>query len=136
MKNKTKKLISFVVPCYNSESYMERCINTLLKGKEDVEIIIVNDGSTDKTKKIADGYKKRYPKIIKAIHKINGGHGSGVNAGLKEASGKYFKVVDSDDWLDEEALIKLINKIKLLEIPYWDFDNIEEILSRELGLTA
>lgn len=115
MKNKTKKLISFVVPCYNSESYMERCINTLLKGKEDVEIIIVNDGSTDKTKKIAEGYKKRYPKIIKAIHKINGGHGSGVNAGLKEASGKYFKVVDSDDWLDEEALIKLINKIKLLE---------------------
>ena len=112
---KNKKLISFVVPCYNSESYMERCINTLLKGKEDVEIIIVNDGSIDKTKKIAEGYKKRYPKIIKTIHKINGGHGSAVNAGLKKATGLYFKVVDSDDWLDEEALIKLITKIKKLE---------------------
>lgn len=112
---KNKKLISFVVPCYNSESYMERCINTLLKGKEDVEIIIVNDGSIDKTKKIAEGYKKRYPKIIKTIHKINGGHGSAVNAGLKKATGLYFKVVDSDDWLDEEALIKLITRIKKME---------------------
>lgn len=112
MKKKVKKLITFVVPCYNSESYMERCINTLLKGKEEVEIVIVNDGSTDKTAKIADGYKKRYPKIIKVVHKVNGGHGSGVNAGLKEATGKYFKVVDSDDWLDEESLIKLLDKIK------------------------
>jgi glycosyltransferase involved in cell wall biosynthesis len=114
MKNKSKKLITFAVPCYNSESYMERCINTLLKGKEDVEIIIVDDGSTDKTAKIADGYQKRYPKIIKVIHKVNGGHGSGVNAGLKEASGQYFKVVDSDDWLDENSLLKLIDKIKYL----------------------
>lgn len=112
---KQKKLISFIVPCYNSESYMERCINTLLKGKEDVEIIIVNDGSIDKTKKIAEGYKKRYPKIIKTIHKTNGGHGSAVNIGLQKASGKYFKVVDSDDWLDEEALIRLLSKIKKLE---------------------
>ena len=112
---KKEKLITFVVPCYNSESYMERCINTLLKGQQDVEIIIVNDGSTDKTGKIADGYKKRYPKIIKVIHKINGGHGSGVNAGLKAAKGKYFKVVDSDDWLDEDALIKLINQMKSYE---------------------
>lgn len=115
MKKKIQKLISFVVPCYNSESYMERCINTLLKGKEEVEIIIVDDGSTDKTGKIADGYKKRYPKIIKVIHKVNGGHGSGVNTGLNEATGKFFKVVDSDDWVDEEALIKVLNKIKALE---------------------
>lgn len=109
---KKNKLLTFVVPCYNSESYMERCLVTLLKGKEDVEIIIVDDGSTDKTAKIADGYQKRYPSIIKVIHKINGGHGSGVNAGLKEATGQYFKVVDSDDWLDEDALIKLLNQIK------------------------
>ena len=122
MKKKTKKLITFVVPCYNSEGYMERCINTLLKGKEEVEIVIVNDGSTDKTGKIADGYKKRYPKIIKVVHKVNGGHGSGVNAGLKEATGKYFKVVDSDDWLDEEALVKLLDKIRFFDENNVDID--------------
>jgi glycosyltransferase involved in cell wall biosynthesis len=109
------KKISFVVPCYNSEDYMERCIDSLLVGKEDVEIIIVNDGSKDKTGKIADRYQKKYPTIVKAIHKENGGHGSGVNTGIKNATGKYFKVVDSDDWLDKDALIKLLDKINEME---------------------
>ena len=111
----SKKLITFVVPCYNSQNYMERCINTLLKAKDDCEIIIVNDGSEDDTLKIAKGYKKRYPRVIKVIDKKNGGHGSAVNAGLKVANGKYFKVVDSDDWLDETCLIKLINRMKQVD---------------------
>lgn len=111
------KKISFVVPCYNSEDYMERCIDSLLIGEEDVEIIIVDDGSKDKTGKIADAYQKKFPKIVKVIHKENGGHGSGVNAGLKVAKGKYFKVVDSDDWLDKNALILLLEKItKMAEV--------------------
>ncbi len=109
------KKISFIVPCYNSEEYMERCIDSLLIGGEDVEIIIVNDGSKDKTKDIANQYQKKYPKIVKVVHKENGGHGSGVNAGIKNAAGKYFKVVDSDDWLDKDALKKLLEKIKELE---------------------
>ena len=106
------KKISFVVPCYNSQDYMERCIDSLLVGGEDVEILIVNDGSTDNTKKIANRYQKKYPTIVKAIHKENGGHGSGVNVGLEHACGKYFKVVDSDDWLEKEALLQLLKKIK------------------------
>ncbi len=109
---KKEKLISFVVPSYNSESYLNRCIDSLLVGKEDVEIIIVNDGSTDNTKRIASAYQKKYPSIITAVHKENGGHGSGVNKGLELASGEYFKVVDSDDWLDEESLKKLIATLK------------------------
>lgn len=109
------KKITFAVPCYNSEEYMERCIDSLLAGREEVEIIIVDDGSTDKTGRIADSYAKKYPSIIRVIHKENGGHGSGVNAALKEAKGKYFKVVDSDDWLDENSLLKLLDKIKELE---------------------
>lgn len=109
------KKISFVVPCYNSESYMERCIDSLLVGGEDVEIIIVNDGSKDNTKKIADRYQKKYPTIVKAIHKENGGHGSGVNAGLKNATGEYFKVVDSDDWLDQDALLSLLEEMKKMK---------------------
>ena len=106
------KLISFVVPCYNSQAYMKKCIDSLLTAGEDVEIIIVNDGSTDITLKIAKTYRVNFPSVIKVIDKPNGGHGSGINAGLKEAEGLYFKVVDSDDWLDETALAKLISTIK------------------------
>lgn len=109
------KYISFVVPCYNSEEYMEKCIDSLLIGKDDVEIIIIDDGSKDKTGKIADRYQKKYPNIVKAIHQENGGHGAGINTGLKHATGKYFKVVDSDDWLDEKAYKKLLKEIKKID---------------------
>ncbi len=91
------KLLSIAVPCYNSEAYMERCINSLLPGGEDVEIIIVNDGSRDRTGEIADAYARKYPTIVKAVHQENGGHGEAVNTGLAHATGLYFKVVDSDD---------------------------------------
>ncbi len=105
------KEITFTVPCYNSEDYMEHCIDTLLSADERAEIIIVDDGSTDRTGEIADNYARNYPEIVRVVHQENGGHGSGVNAGLALASGKYFKVVDSDDWLDEKELQKLLKKI-------------------------
>ena len=105
------KYITFTVPCYNSAAYMERCIHTLLAGGELVEIIIVDDGSTDCTGEIADNYAKAYPDIIRVIHQENGGHGAGVNAGLSAAAGRYFKVVDSDDWLDTDALKKLLRQM-------------------------
>ena len=109
------KLITFAVPCYNSESYMEHCIESLLVGGDDVEIILINDGSKDNTGKIADEYQAKYPNIIKAVHKENGGHGSGVNKGLELAEGLYYKVVDSDDWVDEESLKKVLETIKHLK---------------------
>ena len=109
------KYISFVVPCYNSEEYMEKCIESLLIGKDDVEIIIIDDGGKDNTGKIADKYQKKYPNIVKTIHQENGGHGEGINVGLKHATGKYFKVVDSDDWLDEDAYKKLLKEIKHID---------------------
>lgn len=91
---------------------MSKCIDTLLTGGEEVEIIIVDDGSKDGTAAIADSYQERYPNIVKAVHKENGGHGSGVNAGLKHATGRYFKVVDSDDWLDEKVLQNAMNVLR------------------------
>ena len=91
---------------------MEKCIESILTGGDDVEIIIVNDGSKDNTINIANSYKERYPDTVKVIDKPNGGHGSGVNAGLKAATGLYYKVVDSDDWLDEAALKTLLDTIK------------------------
>lgn len=110
------KLISFVVPCYNSSSYMHHALDTILEIKEDIELIIVNDGSTDDTLKIAKEYQKKYPQVIKVIDKENGGHGSGVNAGLGIASGKYFKVVDSDDWVDTSSLKKVVATLKKQDI--------------------
>ncbi|CUX20056.1 glycosyltransferase family 2 protein [Clostridium sp. C105KSO13] len=106
------KYISFAIPCYNSEDYMEKAIQSVLKGGEDVEIIIVNDGSKDRTEKIARQYAKSYPTIVKAVNKENGGHGDAVNSGLSHATGRYFKVVDSDDWVDEEALMEILGAVK------------------------
>ncbi|MCF0229653.1 MAG: glycosyltransferase [Parasporobacterium sp.] len=91
---------------------MKKCIDSLLEGGEYVEIIIVDDGSTDDTASIADAYLERYPSIVKVIHKPNGGHGSGINYGLREATGLFFKVIDSDDWLDKEALLSLLGTIR------------------------
>ena len=102
------KYISFAIPCYNSEEYMEKCIRSLLTSGEDVEIIIVNDGSKDKTSEIAHAYREKYPNIIKVVDKENGGHGDAVNSGLSSATGKYFKVVDSDDWVDKKAYKEIL----------------------------
>lgn len=105
------KYISFAIPCYNSAEYMSRAIDSILIGGEDVEILIVNDGSKDDTLKIAKEYESQYPTIVKVIDKENGGHGDAVNAGLRNASGKYFKVVDSDDWVEEQSLKKILELI-------------------------
>ncbi len=109
------KYISFAFPCYHSQDYMAHAIESILPGGDEVEIIIVNDGSKDKTSQIAHEYMDKYPDIIKVIDKENGGHGDAVNAGLANASGKYFKVVDSDDWVDEEALHKILMLLRHLE---------------------
>ena len=108
-----EKLISFCVPCYNYQEFMHKCIDSLLKADlSKIEIIIVDDGSTDNTGKIANGYHDKYPEIIHVIHKENGGHGSGVNVGIREAKGLYYKVVDSDDWVDEASLHTLLSTIE------------------------
>ncbi len=109
MKN---KLLSVAVPCYNSQDYMRKCVDSILVGGEDVEIIIVNDGSTDDTAEIAEEYKRKYPSIVKVVHMENGGHGDAVNHGIANATGYYFKVVDSDDWLSEEPLKKVLSVLR------------------------
>ena len=108
------KILTFTVPCYNSAAYMERCIDSLLPYGNDVEVIIVNDGSSDNTGKIADKYATQYPEIVRVIHQENGGHGEAVNTGLKNASGLYFKVVDSDDWVDGPGMIEVLQSLKTL----------------------
>lgn len=106
------KILTITVPCYNSENYMRKCLDTLLHGGEDVEIIIVNDGSTDGTAQIAQEYADKHPSVVRVIHQENGGHGAGLNTGIKNATGKYFKVVDSDDWVDLEAYREILTVLK------------------------
>ena len=107
------KLLSIAVPCYNSEGYMRNCIESLLPGGDEVEIIIVDDGSTkDRTAEIADEYAAKYPGIVKAVQQENGGHGQAVNTGLKHATGLYFKVVDSDDWVNAEAYKEVLETLR------------------------
>ncbi len=108
------KLLSVAVPCYNSESYMEKCVQSLLYGGEEVEIIIVDDGSRDRTASIADDLAEKYPTIVKVIHQENGGHGEAVNTGIKNATGLYFKVVDSDDWVDKTSYEKILHTLEEL----------------------
>lgn len=116
------KLLSIAVPCYNSQDYMRNCIDSLLEGGDLVEILIVDDGSKDDTAKIADEYAAKYPNIVKAIHQENGGHGEAVNAGLRNATGFYFKVVDSDDWVDEDALHKILEVLRHMEEDAMELD--------------
>lgn len=109
------KLLTVTIPCYNSQEYMEKCIKSLLPGGSRVQIVIIDDGSKDATGEIADRYAAQYPDIVTVVHQPNGGHGEGINQGLKHAQGKYFKVVDSDDWVDEEALHKILMLMRHLE---------------------
>lgn len=106
------KLLTIAIPCYNSQEYMSHAVESALCGGEDVEIILINDGSTDDTLKIGMDYQKQYPDIIKIIDQENKGHGGAVNAGIANAGGLFFKVLDSDDWLDKKALQEVLDKLK------------------------
>ena len=106
------KLLTIAIPSYNSQDYLSHAVESLLPGGDEVEILIVNDGSRDGTAKIADEYERKYPGIVRAIHKENGGHGDAVMTGLANATGLYFKVVDSDDWVDAEAYPKVLECLR------------------------
>lgn len=106
------KLLSIAIPSYNSQDYLHHAVESLLPGGDEVEILIVDDGSKDATAQIADDFERRYPGVVRAIHKENGGHGDAVMCGLANATGLYFKVVDSDDWVDEDAYPKVLAALR------------------------
>ena len=112
------KVLSVCVPSYNMEKYLNRCIDSFLVPEvlDRLELIIVNDGSTDETLSIANDYKARYPQTIVVIDKPNGHYGSCVNASLKIATGKFFRIVDADDWVDSDALVAFINKLETIDV--------------------
>ena len=107
-----KDLISVIVPVYNVEKYLEKCLESIINQTyKNIEIILVDDGSTDKSKVICDEYKKKDERIV-LIHKPNGGLSDARNEGIKLAKGKYITFVDSDDYLELEYIEYLYNLIK------------------------
>lgn len=108
------KVVSFIVPSYNSECWLEKCLYSFCckETLKDIEVIVVNDGSTDETSKIGKNFSEKYPQVFRVIDKKNGGHGSAINVGISEASGRYLKVVDSDDWIDSGNLPAFVKELK------------------------
>ena len=102
----TAKTLTFVIPAYNMESYLDRCVNSILSASDtqDIEVLIVDDGSKDGTLAYAQKLERNNPGIVRAIHQENKGHGGAVNTGLAAARGMYVKVVDADDWVDPQAI--------------------------------
>ena len=111
------KLLTVTIPCYNAAAYMERCLKSVVAGGDELDVIIVDDGSTDETGRIADRWAAEYPGIVRVIHQENGGHGEGLNQGIRNAEGLYFKSVDSADRLDPESLKELLKRLKTHTAP-------------------
>ena len=111
------KLLTVTIPCYNAAAYMERCLKSVVAGGDELDVIVVDDGSTDETGRIADRWAAEYPGIVRVIHQENGGHGEGLNQGIRNAEGLYFKSVDSDDRLDPESLKELLKRLKAHTAP-------------------
>lgn len=114
-----EKVISFIIPSYNVENFLPKCLDSFLIADKDnlykMEVIVVDDGSTDKTASIARYYVERWPEVFRVIHKENGGHGSTINVGSRAATGKYLKVVDADDWVVTENLATLLGSFASCE---------------------
>lgn len=113
-----KKLLSIIIPMYNSKMYIEKCLDSLILEKAEMdmlEILVVDDGSTDSGAEIVSGYVRKYPDSIRLIHQENGGHGSAVNTGIRACTGTYFKILDADDWFLKEQLIAFLHNLQKIE---------------------
>lgn len=125
-----EKILSLIIPSYNMEKYLQYCLDSLLitDNFEALEVLIINDGSRDKTLEIAQNYEKQYPLVFRVIDKTNGNYGSCVNRGLKEATGKYVKILDADDSFNTENLRGFIKFLKThdADIILSDYEIVDE----------
>lgn len=120
----TVKLLTITVPSYNSAPFLEKCVRRMTVGGDELDILIVDDGSTDETGAIADRLSAEFPGIVRVIHQENGGHGEGINQGIRTAKGLYLKTVDSDDRLDGDSLKCLLDVLRAHTAPEEQLDMI------------
>ena len=109
------KLLTIAVPAYNAASYLHTCLDSLVRSGDEVEVLVVNDGSKDGTLQVARDYAERYPGIVVAVDQENRNWGGAVNHALELASGTFFYIVDSDDWLDSAKLTEVVSRLRMLE---------------------
>ena len=112
-----RKLLTVSIAAYNMEAYLHQALDSLIDERviDELEVFVVDDGSTDRTLEIAQEYAAKYPGSIFAVHKENGGYGTTVNYSIAHATGKYFKLLDGDDWFDTEELVKLVTVLRRLD---------------------
>jgi glycosyltransferase involved in cell wall biosynthesis len=111
------KILTVVIPMYNVEKYINQCLESFVipEVMDQIEVLVIDDGGTDGSASIANNYETRYPGTYRVVHKENGGHGSTINKGIELAAGKYFRVVDGDDWVDREGFIHLVHQLQKTE---------------------
>ncbi len=112
------KILTIAIPAYNMELYLSRCLESVLLSElqEKIDVLLINDGSKDQTLSIANEYREKYPEMLRVIDKPNGGWGTVINRAIKEAEGKYFKILDADDWFDTKELVKFIALLKSVDV--------------------
>lgn len=115
MQTRPVPLLTVVVPAFNAAAYLHRALTSLKHAPTTVEVLVVNDGSTDTTAEIADSFASQFPDTYRVIHQRNRGHGGAINTGLDAARGTYFKVLDADDWFDADALGALLSLLRDME---------------------
>lgn len=112
------KLLTIIIPTYNMQDYLKRCLDSLIVPSDQMdqlEVLVINDGSTDNSSDIAHSYQNRFPETFRVIDKENGNYGSCVNRGLKEATGKYIKVLDADDWFDNTVFVQFVRMLSRIQ---------------------
>lgn len=140
-----EKILSISIAAYNAENDIRRCLDSLVYSNvlDELDVIVVNDGSKDNTSEVVKEYTRLYPNSIKLIDKKNGGHGSTINTSIKYATGKYYKILDSDDWFDSENLNKFVSYLKdndvdmvlnpYVEVDYSDFSKTKVLSPNKSG---
>lgn len=114
----TNKLLTIIIPTYNAEQFLDKCLTSFILEDEKLfdklEVLVINDGSPDNSRAVAQKYVDKYPSVYKIVDKENGGHGSGINVGAEKATGMYFKVIDADDWVDKDGFLKYVRKLEAI----------------------
>ena len=135
------KILSISVAAFNAEKWLSKCLDSFCISDvmSSLDVIIVNDGSTDGASDVANKYVTAYPETFRLIEKENGGHGSTINASIPKAVGKYYKIVDADDWVEKDGLIDLINKLKSIDVdlvysPYYKVNSDDLSKTRFFGM--
>lgn len=134
-----EKILTVVIPSYNVEKYLHQTLNSFLAEEvfAEVEVVVVDDGSKDRTAEIGQEYADKYPDTFKVISKPNGGHGSTINKGIEVARGKYFKVVDGDDWVNTGEFVKLVHALSDCDADYViaDYNQVDDNTQEETLIT-